>query len=81
MIVTLYTTLGCHLCEEATALLKRLQREGRFFSIREIDIADCEKLVERYGVRIPVIGTDRSESEISWPFTQEELERFLFSPE
>ena len=52
--VQLYTTLGCHLCEQALALLKTLSPELNL-SIEEIEIADSDELVDRYGIRIPVV--------------------------
>ena len=77
MNVELYTTLGCHLCDEALAMLKFLQAHERSLTLAEIEIADSEKLMAEYGIRIPVITADNSEGDISWPFTIEELSQFL----
>ena len=77
MIVNLYTTLGCHLCDEALTLVRQLQSTGLTIEIREIEIADSDKLMSAYGVRIPVITSDNSEGDIGWPFTIEELKAFL----
>ncbi|WP_417349864.1 glutaredoxin family protein [Ferrimonas sp.] len=67
----LYHTDGCHLCEQAAGLLAEL---GQPFS--RADIVDSPELVERYGVRIPVV--QRSDgAELGWPFELAELERFL----
>lgn len=62
----LYGTLGCHLCEEAALLLRPLVEDGRL-SVSEVDIADDEQLLERYGVRIPVLRL-QSGRELGWPF-------------
>jgi glutaredoxin len=77
MKVKLYTTLGCHLCEEALELLKQLKTSGLEIEISEIEIADSDELMSAFGVRIPVITTENSEDEIGWPFTIEELKAFL----
>ena len=75
MKVILYTTLGCHLCEEAHGMLNWLKSEGMALEIEPVEIADDETLMERYGIRIPVV--QYGEDEIGWPFTIEELKAFL----
>ena len=74
--VTLFGTGGCHLCEEALALLHATLNPD-FFTISEIDIADSDAMVEQYGVRIPVLRRDLDGSELNWPFGVEELIAFL----
>lgn len=67
----LYSTLGCHLCEEAEAvllpLLSEAQAEGISIEIEVIDIAE-EGLIDTYGVRIPVLRCAQTERELDWPF-------------
>jgi len=78
----LYSSQGCHLCEQALTLcLMVLPNE----QINQIDIIDQETvdhesqtLVELYGVHIPVIEKLNSESstvneKLFWPFTLEQL--------
>ena len=81
MKVNLYTTAGCHLCEEALDLLQVLQEQlevqGRRLQISEIDIADSETLMAEYDVRIPVITSDLSQGDIGWPFSLNDLSLFL----
>ena len=79
MKVNLYTTLGCHLCEQAHALLVELQQEGMAIEIDSIEIADSDELMEKYGIRIPVVTLASGEDakEIGWPFTLDELRTFL----
>jgi len=77
MIVSLYTTLGCHLCDDALALLRQLHRQGLAMEIKEVEIIESEVLMSTYGVRIPVITSDCSEGDIGWPFSLEELRLFL----
>jgi glutaredoxin len=58
--LTLYSKPGCHLCEEARALLDELQpRYG--FAIEEIDIASDSALYARYRYDIPVLLRDGTE--------------------
>jgi len=73
--VDLYTTLGCHLCEEAEALLTHLQREGLHIKVTPVEIADSPELVDQYGIRIPVVRV--AERELGWPFTLDTLRNFL----
>ena len=58
--VTLVTRSGCHLCEEAEALLRQLSREVGF-GYAEIDVdADPVRQAE-YSDRVPVILIDGRE--------------------
>ena len=79
MKIRFYTTSGCHLCEEAQKLLVTLQNEGMGLDIDSVDIADSELLLERYGIRIPVVAVIDTAAgrEIGWPFSLEELRAFL----
>ena len=77
MKVELYTTLGCHLCDEALAMVKFLQASEKSLTLAEIEIADSEELMAEYGIRIPVITAEKSEGELGWPFTIKELTQFL----
>ncbi len=67
-----YTTAGCHLCEYAAEMLEYLQRESGLV-VQEVDISSAEELVERYGIRIPVVKNPVSEEELGWPFSMEQL--------
>lgn len=68
--LTVYTTAGCHLCDQAFDLLKQLDQKN--LNIVTIDIATNDKLVDHYGTAIPVIKFSDN-SELNWPFTLEEL--------
>jgi len=75
-ILTLYTTLGCHLCEEAKQVIwPLLQPLG--YRLEEVDIADSELLMQQYGVRIPVVKCANRESELGWPFDVSQLQAYL----
>lgn len=72
--LVLFTTLGCHLCEEALQMLEYLAQQG-VVRYRCTEIAESEKLVEEYGVRIPVIQRGDG-AELGWPFEFAALEEF-----
>jgi glutaredoxin len=52
--VTLYTRPGCHLCDDARALIDPLLSEFGG-TLREVNIDEDRELTERYGWDIPVI--------------------------
>ena len=58
--VTLYGRPGCHLCDEARAVLERVRAEAPF-ALREIDIERDDELFKRYLERIPVVCLDGEE--------------------
>lgn len=72
MEVELLTTRGCHLCEQALALLARVCPEA---TVVETDIADSDALIARYGESIPVFR--HAGRELAWPFGLLDLQRFL----
>ncbi|MCI0464652.1 MAG: glutaredoxin family protein [Gemmataceae bacterium] len=52
--VVLYTRQGCHLCEEAWALLQaQSQRHG--FGLEAVDVDSDADLAARYGLEVPVV--------------------------
>ncbi|MER7002094.1 glutaredoxin family protein [Dactylosporangium sp. NPDC000555] len=60
MRLVLYTRPGCHLCEDAKAVLDRVAAAtGEGFT--EIDITGDDDLEEEYGFRIPVLLLDGKE--------------------
>ena len=74
----LFTTLGCHLCEEAERMLSTVACSQSFtLTVDAIDIADDEALVEKYGILIPVLKRARDGEELGWPFDEELLARFI----
>jgi glutaredoxin len=55
--VTLYSRLGCHLCDDARAVIERVCAElGE--SYHEVDIDADEALQRRYGEEVPVTLVD-----------------------
>jgi glutaredoxin len=58
--VTLYGRPGCHLCDDARAVLERV-RAVEPFALEEVDIERDAALHARYLERIPVIALDGEE--------------------
>jgi glutaredoxin len=55
--VTLYTRLGCHLCERASEIIDRVRRQTEF-ELEVLDIDDDPVLRDRYNEEVPVIAID-----------------------
>ncbi len=73
--LVLYTTSGCHLCEQAEALVRRQTAR-----VGTVEIIDDAELLERYGVRIPVLRRLDTGNELDWPFDAAEVQRLLAKP-
>lgn len=72
MTVLLYTTLGCHLCDQARELVAMVRPD---LEITLVDIAEDDTLIEQYGERIPVLM--RQGQELAWPFGLLDVQQFL----
>jgi glutaredoxin-like protein DUF836 len=73
--VRMYSRPGCHLCDEARAVILGV-RERVPFEYDEVDISGVDALELEYGIRIPVVEVDGREwFEIS--VTPSELVRAL----
>lgn len=62
-----YHTSGCHLCDDAEAIIKPIVAELQS-DIVKVDIANDDSLVELYGIRIPVLKNCQTQEELGWPF-------------
>ena len=71
----LFGTLGCHLCEDAEALLMPFVAHG--LRVELVDIAEREAWVEAYGLRIPLLRRLDNGAELGWPFDAPALAAFL----
>lgn len=78
-VLRFYTTEGCHLCEQAAAILQRVPLSSEV-PVEVVDIATSPLLVERYGTRIPVLHRSDNGRELGWPFGEREVLAFLESP-
>ena len=70
---TLYHTEGCHLCEQALALLSAQLRSEQII-LR--DIVEEPHLVEKYQYTIPVVA-NKTNQELGWPFDEQKLKEFI----
>ena len=70
MALGLYHTEGCHLCEQALALL-----EAAALPVTLQEIMADEQLLLRYRERIPVVAVGTKE--LGWPFDGEQLAQFI----
>jgi hypothetical protein len=84
MKLILYTTLGCHLCEQAAQIIARVQAQHlrelpqlHELQVEAIDIADHDGLVEQYGIRIPVVLLEHRRHDLGWPFDEAGLINYL----
>jgi glutaredoxin len=72
MKLLLYGTRSCHLCEQAEEALHAAGKTAVY-----VDIAEDEALLEKYGMRIPVVLRVDNGAELGWPFDAPALERFI----
>lgn len=72
--LVLYATSGCHLCELAEAMLGDMLAAPGW---QVVEIAEDDGLLERYGIRIPVVLRVHDGAELGWPFDREMLRRFI----
>lgn len=68
----LYSRADCHLCEVAAGMLEKAGAGWR-----TVDIDTDPALLEKYGLQVPVIADPESGRELFFPFSEEELARFL----
>jgi glutaredoxin len=74
-LVTLYGKPGCHLCDEARAVVSEVRRE-RPFELVEVDITFDPGVNRRYAERIPVLELN-GEEVFEFVVEPEELRRRL----
>lgn len=72
IILNLYGTSHCHLCEQAESLLHTAANDGNI-SWAFIEIADDETLLNLYECKIPVLKRMDNNCEISWPFSLDDI--------
>ena len=51
---TVYSRIGCHLCEDLLQQLLQLQ-QAHNFKINEVDVDSSPQLIEQYGLQVPVV--------------------------
>ena len=51
---TVYSRIGCHLCEDLLQQLLQLQ-QAHNFKINEVDVDSSPQFIEQYGLQVPVV--------------------------
>lgn len=75
----LYSTSACHLCEQAAEIFHDVV-PPHIGVLNEVDISTSDDLMERYGVRIPVLKAltpSGEHRELGWPFDVVDLGEFV----
>lgn len=72
--LSIYTTLGCHLCAQLEALVVTLANQE--VALTRIEISEDDALLARYGTRIPVLLDDQG-VELDRGFDLERLSAWL----
>lgn len=78
--IDLYTTAGCHLCEEVEAMYAFIAKNAPSvtdaYRLVKVEIINDPGLLASYGEKIPVLilkEKANTTGELSWPFSIEEL--------
>lgn len=74
--VYLYSTPGCHLCDLAWEILAPIVTHLPV-RLEEVDIAEADELIERYGIRIPVLKFVEHDEDLGWPFDTGQATAYL----
>ncbi len=71
-------TAGCHLCEEAEAIVDecRAQATDRL-TFETVDIAEQSQWQADYAVRIPVLYHLATQQDLGWPFGRNDVNEFI----
>ena len=72
----LYSTSGCHLCDEALEILTPVCHEFGL-EVVQVDICTDEVLEQKYETRIPVLAI--GQNALDWPFSTAEARSFLLN--
>ncbi len=76
ILLHLYSTSHCHLCDQAENLLASLSK-AYDMQWSCIEIADNPILLQRYELMIPVLKRLDNDIEIYWPFTIQDIQNLL----
>ncbi|OZG71232.1 thiol-disulfide isomerase [Hahella sp. CCB-MM4] len=81
--LVLYGTLGCHLCDDAQAIIRDVLEANPaiadIVNLNYADISDSDRMMALYAERIPVLGHEQSDKELNWPFDHQAFVEFLNS--
>lgn len=75
-VLSLYSGSNCHLCSVAEQLLLTtlVNAEQEY---QKVDVASNHQLYHLYGAKIPVLKRHDINTELPWPFDQQQLIEFL----
>lgn len=76
MSFVLLGTDGCHLCEDAAAIIV-VAADGLAVTVYSEDIIDIDGGVDRYGLRIPVLRDEQTGTELDWPFSEGDVRKLF----
>jgi len=71
VVIQLLGTSGCHLCDVAEKMVRGLL-PPLGIDVLKVDIAADDKLVEQYGMLIPLMRNEKGQ-ELGWPFDESQL--------
>lgn len=77
-IITLIGKPGCHLCDDARAVIERVAREEGV-ECEELNMLDDPELVARYAEQIPVTLVDGRQHDY-WRVDENRLRKALSAP-
>lgn len=74
--IILYGTQGCHLCDKAERVVRRL---APAYSLQFVycDIAGDDQLMQRFALQIPVLEHSASGAQLSWPIDDDTFVAFV----
>ena len=70
-------TSGCHLCEEAEAIIASCQLDKHKVSIEMLDIVEQDQYQAEFSLFIPVLYHPYSLKRLNWPFDAEQVHEFV----
>ena len=76
ILLNLYSTANCHLCEQAESSLLRIQ-PNHDFNFKKIEITEDIECYEKYELKIPVLKRMDTGVEIIWPFDERDIQLLL----
>ena len=78
MQLLLLGTQGCHLCDEAEAIVRSyLLNKSRLIDLEIVEIAEQVHWQEHYAVHIPVLYDLETKKDLFWPFEKKDVNRFV----
>lgn len=77
--IKLYSTSGCHLCEQVEEMIAYLQAADPVIknnvNLKIVEITEDDQLLQHYAETIPVLAYNNRE--LGWPFDIEQLNNWL----